>query len=654
MNSTRRLVTIALVVVSSVALQGCEFLDFIAAVFHVAFNPDTLECRDDSYRVVIGQEVELKDPCEHAPGAGIIGGPFAIGDWFTLEGPGQDPVGVSLDTEGVSIVSTTVPGVAPSFRLKVMAPAMPGRHQLSYRYSTAAGGEGFGTLDVEFLSGVADLAVAISAPSQVTAGSNIPYTITITNNGPDAANDVMLSDLLPESEFARLVSAPDCQVGQFGDTLECGPFFLGSGATIQFPIVLNARVALIGALPNTVRVSSELTEDPNPVNNQATALTAVLNPAAHSADFGVAMSAPSQATAGGNLTYTITVSNNGPDGADVSLDDQFSATATLVRATPTQGSCSSSAGDVFCELGPLAKGSSATVTVVVTPAQVGSIVNTAFVLSDIQDPNPANDSATVTTVVVNPTAPIADLAVAVSAAPSVTVGNDLTYTILVTNNGPAAATDIALTSVLQPNVALASISPGCVGQVGGTIACGPLSLASGASTQLTIVVRALVTPTITNTVAVASSTTQDPSPANNTAVVTTTVGSGGADLGITLTSSPEPVQFNRPLTLTVIVTNSGPSDATNVFVTYTPPNTPQPTDIEFASVMSSQGFCSSPSGGARITCSLANLANGATAIVIITGFPVVRGTLTSIATVTANEFDPNQANNTAVATTTVQ
>jgi hypothetical protein len=82
------------------------------------------------------------------------------------------------------------------------------------------------------------------------------------------------------------------------------------------------------------------------------------------------------------------------------MDNRLPATVTFVRATPTEGSCGVAPGDVFCELGSLAKGSSAAVTIVVTPLRAGTITNTATVDSSTKDPNLANNAAAVTTTVV--------------------------------------------------------------------------------------------------------------------------------------------------------------------------------------------------------------------------------------------------------------
>ncbi|MGH8010180.1 MAG: choice-of-anchor P family protein, partial [Candidatus Binatia bacterium] len=92
-------------------------------------------------------------------------------------------------------------------------------------------------------------------------------------------------------------------------------------------------------------------------------------PAADVADLRIRKSdSPDPVTVNTNLTYTLEVTNNGPDGADdVVVTDTLPAGVTFVSATPTQGSCSQMAGVVTCNLGDLVNGGTATIAIVVTP-----------------------------------------------------------------------------------------------------------------------------------------------------------------------------------------------------------------------------------------------------------------------------------------------
>ena len=109
---------------------------------------------------------------------------------------------------------------------------------------------------------------------------------------------------------------------------------------------------------------------------------------------------PDPVIVGAQLTYTVTVTNNGPGVAtNVTVTDQLSATANLVSVTPSQGTCSGTT-TLTCPLGSLPSGGTATVTVVITPTFIGSLVSIASVAASQTDPTPANNSATITTTVV--------------------------------------------------------------------------------------------------------------------------------------------------------------------------------------------------------------------------------------------------------------
>jgi uncharacterized repeat protein (TIGR01451 family) len=115
-------------------------------------------------------------------------------------------------------------------------------------------------------------------------------------------------------------------------------------------------------------------------------------------DLSIAKSAaPNPARAGRDLTYTLTVTNNGPNPATgVTVTDQLPGGLSARSTSASQGSCSGTT-TVTCSLGDLASGASATVKIVVRPSSAGSLTNTASVTGNQPDPNGANNSATQTT-----------------------------------------------------------------------------------------------------------------------------------------------------------------------------------------------------------------------------------------------------------------
>ncbi len=122
---------------------------------------------------------------------------------------------------------------------------------------------------------------------------------------------------------------------------------------------------------------------------------------AENSDLSIVKSAPKLLLLSDRLTYSITVSNAGPTGATgVSVTDPLSSRVRFVSATTSQGNCAQSAGTVTCSLGSLAVGARATVTIKVDPLLLGTVNNTARVAGNGSDPNPNNNSSSVSTLVV--------------------------------------------------------------------------------------------------------------------------------------------------------------------------------------------------------------------------------------------------------------
>jgi uncharacterized protein len=287
---------------------------------------------------------------------------------------------------------------------------------------------------------------------------------------------------------------------------------------------------------------------------------------------------PDPVTAGNNLTYTITVTNNGPDAAaNASLEDTLPTGTTFVSLPAVAGwSCTTPAvgagGMVSCSNPSFAVGSAVfTLTVAVDPSVTSGTVltNTATATSTTGDGNPGNESGTATTTV----AASADLSVTKVDTPDpVTAGANLTYTVTVTNGGPSSAASVSLSDTLPAGTTFVSLaSPGgwscttpTVG-AGGTVSCSNPSLAAGSAVfTLTVAVGPGVTAgTVTMNTATASSATSDPNPGNESGIASTTV-AASADLSVTKVDTPDPVTAGANLTYTVTVTNGGPSSAATV------------------------------------------------------------------------------------------
>ena len=475
-------------------------------------------------------------------------------------------------------------------------------------------------------SSSADLTVTHQSitPDPVAAGANLTYALKVINRGPQAASSVTLTDTLPAGTSFVSCSATSggvCGGAGSARTVSFGSLASGTSVTATLVAKVGSTVADGTVLRNIARVQGTGASDPNTVNNTSVASVTATN-AGSGADLGVgAVASPNPVQVGGNVTYTLTLSNAGPTAASsITLTDTLPVGTSYVSCAATGGGvCGGSARNRTVSFGSLAAGASATVTMVAkvssTVAEGTVIRNTARVrASSPADPNAANDAATAA---VTASSGGADVTVAKSAAPDpVAVGSNLTYTINVVNQGPAA-TSVTLTDTLPPWTSFVSCAATGGGICGGsaknrTVSFG--SLAAGASATVTLVAKVgTTTPdrTVIRNTARVSSTTADPNTVNNAASALVTAVKPGADLAITKTGSPNPVQLGSNLTYTLTVTNVGPAAASSVTVTDT-----LPTGTSFVSCVSNGGGVCGGSGKTR-TISFGSLAAGASASVTL-------------------------------------
>ena len=120
-----------------------------------------------------------------------------------------------------------------------------------------------------------------------------------------------------------------------------------------------------------------------------------------SANLAIAKTAsPNPGTSLANLTYRITVTNNGPSPAtNVTLTDQLPAGPVLVSVIPPQGASCSGTTTITCNLNSIANGSTAIVNITLTPQAAGQLSNTASAMATETDPDTNDNSTTIQTTV---------------------------------------------------------------------------------------------------------------------------------------------------------------------------------------------------------------------------------------------------------------
>jgi uncharacterized repeat protein (TIGR01451 family) len=263
---------------------------------------------------------------------------------------------------------------------------------------------------------------------------------------------------------------------------------------------------------------------------------------------------PNPVTAGNNVTFSLTVTNNlelrdTPSGdSGVRIVNPIPPGASFVSASATQGSCTVSNNSVVCLLGFLNDGAQAGATIVLSPSIAGFFTNTATVSANGPDIDPSDNVVSVGTTV----NAAANLAISLSDSPDpVTVTSNLSYLIVVTNLGPSAALGVNVTNTLPADVTFVSVqtSIGVCSQNGRIVSCNLGTLTPGASASIIITNSPTTSGNITNSVTV-SSTTADPSPANNSASTTTQVNAKPTISSIAAQSVPEDAVLG-PISFTI-------------------------------------------------------------------------------------------------------
>ena len=249
----------------------------------------------------------------------------------------------------------------------------------------------------------ADMAVTISGPSSVTAGNNATYSITITNDGPNAAQGVVMTDALPSGSTVVSISQTSgsdsftfAQSGSNETATASANIASGSSDTFSLVITVPSNLPNGSSFTDSASVQAN-NPDPNTANNSASTTATVVNNSP-SADLSVSVSGPSSANEGNNVTYSITVTNGGPNSATgVTLTDTLPGLTNYLSASTSQGTFTNSGGTVTFTIGNMASGATVTATVSGQATEDGSSSDTASVTATTQDANTSNNSASAST-----------------------------------------------------------------------------------------------------------------------------------------------------------------------------------------------------------------------------------------------------------------
>lgn len=495
------------------------------------------------------------------------------------------------------------------------------------------------------------------SPDPAVRGGLITYTLNIENNAADTANAVVLSLPLPATTtYVSSIGTGCSHDGATPGTVSCN---LGNllGTVIGGPIstvtVTLRSTVTTGSTLSATATATTTDSDTNTGNNTAAQSTTIDD----GADLVLTKSgSPSTVVAGGNVTWTIGVTNAGPNDAQtIVVTDTLPTNMTYVSASGTGWSCGNAGQAVTCTRPSLANGDSAPdISIVgrVTGAVTGTLTNTVTATAATSDPNPNNTVTADVTVTAG-----TDLSIGKSISPSPALsGQTATFTLTPRNNGPFSASTVTVTDTLPAGfVYVSSAGTGwSCGESAGAVTCTRATYAVGATDNITIVTTA---PTVagvtaaTNSAVIAASTA-DPTSSNNTVTLNFSVVPDGVDLALTKTKSPNPVAQNATMTSTLTVHNNGPQAAASGTIMVT--DTLDVANEAYVSFSGTNWSCSFSSPAVSCTYN-AVLANGANASALtITTTALGTGSITNNAAVSysGTPGDWNSANNTTSASVT--
>ena len=469
--------------------------------------------------------------------------------------------------------------------------------------------------------------------------SNVTFTVVVTNRGPNAQQSVTVLDALPAGltyvGHANGLYNPGTGIWSIGNL----------NANASTSLTITAAVTASGPITNFAQVQTALHYDVDSTPGNAP-------PYAEDDDDFAVVDAPPAADLelrkdvdNGNpnlfddVTFTVTVTNRGPDGATgVTVEDVLPTGLAYVG----HGGGAYVPGTGIWTIGDLAVGGTTSLTITATVNDTGVITNTAQVETANEfdlDSTPGNsapgeddqDNALVSV------GEAADLALDKSVDnPAPNVGGSIVYAITVTNSGPDNATGVAVEDVLPAGLGYVSDDGGGAYDSGtGIWTIGSLNVGDTAALQITASVDAAGTFTNIAQVNVSEQYDPDSVPDNDDpaeddqddAVINTPQ----ADLELSKAVDNSTPNVTEDVVFTIVVTNRGPDNATGVTAEDILP-------AGLAYVSHSGGTYDNGTG----VWNIGNLAAGGSTSLLVTATVTNSGIIDNIAQVeTADQYDPD-------------
>jgi len=420
-------------------------------------------------------------------------------------------------------------------------------------------------------------------------GDNVNYTVTVTNDGIGDAKDVVVRDILGEG--LKFVSATGNYTFDEATRTVTWIVDLAKGESKVFSVI--AIVSGYGNVTNSLVVGNRTTG----VN----VTVPEINP-----DKTVDNEIPNF---GDNVTYTVTVTNDGiGDANNVVITDVLDKGLKFLNATGNF-TYDEKTGTITWTV-DLAKGETKTFNVNVTVLGYGVLPNTVAV---------GNKTA-----VRNITVPEIITVKEVNSS-DIHIGDEITYTITVSNSGKINATNVVIRDILPEGLKFINASNGGVYDPVTGIITWILNITANSTVDLTVDVCVNKSGNITNTVNVGNKTSN------------CTIESGDiVDLEIHIVADKSEIYVGDNIVYTVTVINNGPSDAINTIANILIPNA-----LSIFSYNATKGTFDITSGN----WSIGNLTNGEKVVLTFVAKALNEGNSTVYVNVTSETFEVIMENN---------
>ncbi len=433
---------------------------------------------------------------------------------------------------------------------------------------------------------IPDKTVGIENPN---FGDNVTYTVKVTNDGIGDANNVVVKDILGEG--LTFVDATGNYTFDEATRTVTWIVDLAKGESRTFYV--NAIVSGYGNVTNSLVVGNKTTGvnvTVPEINPDKTAN--ITNP-----NFG------------DKVDYTVTVTNDGiGDAKDVVVRDILGEGLTFVDATGNYSF--DEVTRTVTWIVDLAKGESKVFSVIATVVGYGNVTNSLVV---------GNKTA-----VRNITVPEIITVKEVNSS-DIHIGDEITYTITVSNSGKINATNVVIRDILPEGLKFINASNGGVYDPVTGIITWILNITANSTVDLTADVCVNKSGNITNTVNVGNKTSN------------CTIESGDiVDLEIHIVADKSEIYVGDNIVYTVTVINNGPSDAINTIANILIPNA-----LSILSYNATKGTFDITSGN----WSIGNLTNGETVVLTFVAKALNEGNSTVYVNVTSETFEVIMENN---------